>query len=76
VEAAKRAAGAAPRAAAGGHIPAPIDEDFPAFGRAYRDLSPEQWSLANSIAVERHFALNWLCGHARGNRWSATPTDT
>lgn len=31
---------------------------------------------ATSIIMERHFALNWLCGMAPGNRWDETPTDT
>jgi len=26
--------------------------------------------------MERHKALNWLCGFAPGNRWDETPTDT
>lgn len=39
-----------------------IDGDFPAFGRAYSSISPEEWSIANSIAMERHKALNWQCG--------------
>lgn len=63
-------------AAASGQIPAAIDEDFPAFGMAYRDLSDEQWSEVRSITVERHFALNWLCGRAPGHQWDETPTDT
>lgn len=63
-------------AAKEGTIPAPIDEDFPAKGKAYRDLSEQEWSEVRSIALERHFALNWLCGHAPANRWDETPTDT
>jgi hypothetical protein len=55
-------------------IPPPIDDDFPAFGKAYRDLSEEEYSRANSIAMERHYALNWLCGYAEG--WDEVPTDT
>jgi hypothetical protein len=57
-------------------IPQPIDGDYPARGKAYRDLTAEEWSEVGSIAVERHFALNWLCGEAPGNRWDETPTDT
>lgn len=53
-----------------------IDEDFPAFGKAYRDLSDEEWSQCTSIAMERHKAFNWLCGSAPGHRWEETPTDT
>lgn len=65
-----------PRAAADGMIPMPIDGDFPALGRAYRDLSPDEWANAESIAMERHLALNWLCGYAPDNEWDETPTDT
>lgn len=53
-----------------------IDDDFALFGKAYRDLTPDEWSAVCSITVERHFALNWLCGYAPGNRWDETPTDT
>jgi hypothetical protein len=53
-----------------------IEDDFLAFGKAYRDLNLEEYSIVTSIARERHFALNWLCGHAPGNRWDDTPTDT
>lgn len=55
-------------------IPPPIDEDFPAFGKAYAALEDEEYSLATSIAMERHFAFNWLCGYSRD--WDDTPTDT
>ncbi len=53
-----------------------IGEDFAAIGKAYRDLTTEEWSSIRSIAFERHFALNWLCGYAPDNRWDETPTDT
>ena len=66
----------APQAVARGLLSHAVDDDFPAFGRAYRDLSADEWARARSIAQERHFALNWLCGYAPGNRWSLTPTDT
>jgi len=59
-----------------GDIGVVTDEDFTAFGLAYRDLSDEQWSTVRSITAERHFALNWLCGYAPGHRWDDTPTDT
>ncbi|HWZ93114.1 MAG TPA: DUF4272 domain-containing protein, partial [Polyangiaceae bacterium] len=60
---------AAKGAADKGTIPEPLDEDFPAFGKPYRNLSGDEWSQARSIAMERHFALNWLCGYAPGCRW-------
>jgi hypothetical protein len=66
----------AEKAAAEGLFRAPLGDDFPAFGRPYREISSEEWSQATSIAMERHKALNWLCGHAPGNRWDETPTDT
>lgn len=53
-----------------------IDDDFPALGKAYRELSTEEWSEVRSITIERHFALNWLCGYAPANEWDRTPTDT
>lgn len=53
-----------------------IDEDFAVRGKAYRDLSTMEWREIASIAMERHFSLNWLCGHAPGNRWDETPTET
>jgi hypothetical protein len=59
-----------------GMIDRVIDGDFPAFGRAYRDVSVDQWQTLQSIAQERHFALNWLCGYAPNNEWLKTPTGT
>ena len=57
-------------------IPPCVGDDFPARGKAYRDLSEEEWSEVRSITAERHFALNWLCGRAPNNNWDETPTDT
>jgi hypothetical protein len=57
-----------------GVLPAPTRGDFGAFGRVYRQLTPEQYAEARSIAVERHHALNWLCGEGRG--WDDVPLDT
>ncbi len=67
---------AARKAAAEGIFPECVDEDFPAKGKAYRDLTDGEWAEVRSITVERHFALNWLCGRAPGNRWDETPTGT
>ncbi len=53
-----------------------IENDFPAFGKAFRDVSEEELSRLTSIAMERHKAFNWLCGYAPENRWSETATDT
>ena len=62
--------------AADGSLPPPINDDFPAMGKAYRDLTAEQWSQVTSVTRERHFSLNWLCGHAPSNHWDETPTGT
>lgn len=57
-----------------GDIPKPIDGDFPAYGKAYKNLSPHEFQSCMSIAMERHFTINWLCGY--GKNWDETPTDT
>jgi len=64
------------KAAEEGTIPPCVEEDFPAKGKAYRDMTEEEWSEVRSVTAERHFALNWLCGYARDNKWDETPTDT
>jgi len=53
-----------------------IDEDFPANGKAYRDLTNDEWCDVRSITIERHLALNWVCGYGENNRWELTPTGT
>lgn len=53
-----------------------IDEDFTFRGKAFRSLTTDEYQLATSIISERHFAMNWLCGMAPGNRWDETPTPT
>ena len=57
-----------------GVLPSPMRGDFRAYGKVYRHLSPEQHAEAHSIAVERHHALNWLCG--AGETWDDVPLDT
>jgi hypothetical protein len=57
-----------------GVLPAPIRGDFRAYERVYRHLTPEQHREAHSLAVERHHALNWLCG--LGASWDDVPLDT
>lgn len=52
----------------------PIDGDFPAFGQAYSKLTDDEWSMMCSIATERLYALNWLCGYDRD--WDKIHTDT
>jgi hypothetical protein len=58
------------------HTLAVVDEDFAVKGKAYRDLADTECSEVGSIAFERHYSLNWLCGRAPGNDWDITPTDT
>jgi len=53
-----------------------VNDDFPVGGRAYRDLSPGEWTELGAVALQRHRALNWLCGYSPGGAWEATPTDT
>jgi hypothetical protein len=57
-----------------GLLPAPMRGDFRAYGKVYRHLAPEQQEEALSIALERHHALNWLCG--AGSSWNDVPLDT
>jgi hypothetical protein len=57
-----------------GFLPPPVRGDFGAYGKVYRHLSPEQHAEAHSIAVERHHALNWICGN--GSSWDDVPLDT
>jgi hypothetical protein len=61
-------------ARAEGSIPEPIDGDFPAYGKAYRDLDADERSDAAAIAGERHYALNWLSGYSAD--WDSVPTGT
>ena len=53
---------------------APIAGDFPALGKAYRDLTEDEWCALQSIATERLYGLNWLCGGA--GDWDKVRTDT
>ena len=59
---------------AAGSIPQPIDGDFPAYGKSYRALDAGEYAAVTSSAVERKYALNWLCGYA--SDWDSVPTDT
>ncbi len=57
-----------------GEIPAPIDGDFPAMGKAFAALDSDEFSLMNSISRERQYAFNWLCGYHED--WDKVRTDT
>ena len=52
------------------------DEEFIFLGKPFRDLNVIEYQLASDIISERHYAMNWLCGMAPGNRWDETPTPT
>jgi hypothetical protein len=52
----------------------PIEGDFPVLNKAYKALTDVEYSVITSIAMERHFSLNWLSGYS--NDWDSTPTDT
>lgn len=66
----------AEQATADGLFEQPIEGDFPVRGRSYARLTEDEWAEVTSIAMERHKALNWLCGYAPGNKWDETPTNT
>jgi hypothetical protein len=51
----------AERACENGCLPYLIDGDFPAFGKAYVDLTEDEFALMSAITYERYFALNWIC---------------
>src|SRR5207245_1634446 len=55
-------------------ISKPLEDDFSLFGKSYARLSEEEYHKAASISLERHFALNWLCGYSEN--WDETPTET
>lgn len=57
-----------------GWIPKPIAGDFPFLGKPYRDLTEDEYHFATSVAMERHYALNWLCGYS--NDWDCVSTGT
>jgi hypothetical protein len=67
-------AATAMRAHGEGLVPEPVRGDFPAFGKVYRHLTPDEHAEALAIAFERHYALSWLCG--LGKSWETVPTDT
>ncbi len=66
----------ASKGAENGDLPRPIESDFPAMKKPYRDLSFEEFAMLTSIAQERHKAFNWLCGLSPSGRWVDTPTET
>jgi TPR repeat protein len=51
-----------------------IKGDYPAFGKPYAKLTKREWETCNSIAKERLYGFNWLCGYAAD--WDQVPTGT
>ena len=58
-----------------GLISEPVDGDFPAYGKAYRDLTDSEWMRIRVTSIQRHRVFNWLCGYAPKNRYDKTPID-
>jgi hypothetical protein len=52
----------------------PIETDFPAFGKAFRNLDDQEWSQMQSTAEERLWGLNWICGYE--SNWDEVPLGT
>ncbi len=50
-----------------GDIKELIDNDFVFRRTAFRDLNANEFNEATSIIIERHYALNWLCGYVPNN---------
>jgi hypothetical protein len=70
----KYAMSAAATARSRGDIRELIDGDFPAFGKAYKDLDQSERSEMASIARERERAFNWLVGYEWN--WDEVQVDT
>jgi hypothetical protein len=51
-----------------------IGNDFPAKGKPYSELTDEEYEICKSIAMERLYGLNWVCGFSKN--WDNVPTDT
>lgn len=49
------------RAYANGQLDQLINDDFPAFQKAYSNLDEDEYALVSALAYERYFALNWIC---------------
>jgi Domain of unknown function (DUF4272) len=48
--------------------------DYPARGKAYAELTDDEWQELQSIATERLQGLNWLCKYSAN--WDLVPTGT
>ncbi len=54
-------------------VPAPIEGDFPVFGKAYSRMTHAEYLLVSHIAAERYLALNWLC--ELSSEWESLSVD-
>jgi hypothetical protein len=54
----------------------PIKNDLPIHGKAYADLTEQEFSQTKSLTKERYYALNWLAGYSTKNNWDEVPTNT
>jgi hypothetical protein len=52
-----------------------IAGDFPCFGKPFRELTENEWSLMYSISRERLYSLNWLCDEEK-TAWDDIETNT
>jgi hypothetical protein len=57
-------------------IPKLVRGDAPMLGKSYGKLTDAQYANAHSVAAERHYAFNWLCGFSDDGDWDSTRTDT
>jgi hypothetical protein len=57
-----------------GLLAPPLSNDFQIFNKAFGEMTEGEYHHATSIASERHYALNWLCGYAEN--WDEVPTET
>jgi hypothetical protein len=60
-------------AAEGSDASALIEGDMPAFGKSYAALTEDEWWHCYMLAIERHRAVNWLCGYDEA--WDDVPID-
>jgi uncharacterized protein DUF4272 len=70
----KTIADAADAALKDGLIAAVVRGDVSCNGVPFGDLDNRAFAFAASSALERHYALNWVCGYATD--WDKVPTDT
>jgi hypothetical protein len=63
----------AEQAHADGTLPAPIDGDFPAFGKSFASLNDDEYDLLHAIATERYQAMCWITENTA--EWEHLPAD-